>query len=87
MSPLNRDVFDETDFAPAAAVSVPVVVVPNADQPAVAELEPEQPAVSVTAPEPGGPAEAGLRSPDSIRPLPRLQTSWRKLPGKEDSPE
>ena len=31
VSPLNRDVFDETDFAPAA-VSVPVVV-PLADQP------------------------------------------------------
>ena len=86
VSPPNRDVFDETDFAPAA-VSVPVVV-PSADQPAAAVTEPESPAVAeleleptaatVAVPEPGEPAGAGLRSPESIRPLPRLQVSVRK---------
>ena len=90
VSPLNRDVFDETDFAPAA-VSVPVVV-PSADQPAAAVTEPESPAVAeleleptaatVAVPEPGEPAGAGLRSPESIRPLPRLQVSVRKVGGK-----
>ena len=91
VSPLNTDVFDETDFAPAA-VSVPVVV-PSADQPAAAVTEPESPAVAeleleptaatVAVPEPGEPAGAGLRSPESIRPLPRLQVSVRKAGRKK----
>ena len=91
VSPLDRDVFDETDFAPAA-VSVPVVV-PSADQPAAAVTEPESPAVTeleleptaatVAVPEPGEPAGAGLRSPESIRPLPRLQVSVRKVGRKK----
>ena len=91
VSPLNRDVFDETGFAPAA-VSVPVVV-PSADQPAaavtepespaVAELEPEPTAATVAVPEPCEPAGAGLRSPESIRPLPRLQVSVRKAGRKK----
>ena len=94
VSPLNRDVFDETDFAPAA-VSVPVVV-PSADQPAaavtepeppaVAELEPEPTAATVAVPEPGEPAGAGLRNPESIRPLPRLQVSVRKDGRKQGQP-
>ena len=50
VSPLNRDVFDETDFAPAA-VSVPVVV-PSADQPAAAVAGSESPAVAELEPEP-----------------------------------
>ncbi|XP_043230068.1 MFS-type transporter clz9-like [Amphibalanus amphitrite] len=83
VSPLNRDVFDEADFAPAA-VSVPVLV-PSAGQPAVAEPEPPAAAVAVPvpAPEPDGPAEASLRSPESIRPLPRLQVSERKAGRKK----